>query len=149
MATTTVSDYVIWTRHVHGDAELVSRILAMWAGQTLQLEVDGVSGTWRKMDDGADGRPTPGLRPLGAAQGHWRGLFKTRRGDIVSLRAAQPHGGVSESSLQERRARLVAPPRGRTQEERDAAFRNFLELARQGYRSDGPYGSRDELHDRE
>ena len=56
MATTTVSDYVIWAKHIHGDPELVARIHALWAGQTIELEVDGLRGTWRKMDDGADGR---------------------------------------------------------------------------------------------
>ena len=55
MASTTVSDYVIWAKHIHDDPELVARVLNMWAGETLQLEVDGVRGTWRKMDDGADG----------------------------------------------------------------------------------------------
>jgi hypothetical protein len=62
MATTTVSDFVIWTKHIHGDPGLTARIHELWAGQTIELEVDGLTGTWRKMDDGSDGRPTPGIR---------------------------------------------------------------------------------------
>jgi len=149
MASTTVSDYVIWAKHIHDDPELVSRVLAMWAGETIQLEVDGVRGTWRKMDDGADGRPTPGLRPVGSAQEVWRYLYKRRRGEVVSLKVVESASGVSEASEAERRERLIFPPLGKTQEERDAALHALLNAWRQGYRSDGPYGPRDELYDRE
>jgi hypothetical protein len=149
MASTTVSDYVIWAKHVHDDPELVQRVLAMWAGETIQLEVDGVRGTWRKMDDGADGRPTPGIRPVGAAQEVWRYLYKRRRGEVVSLKVIEGSPGVSEASEAERRERLLFPPLGKTQEERDAALDRILNGWRLGYRSDGPYGPRDELYDRE
>ena len=149
MATTTVSDYVIWARHIHDDPELVARVLSLWAGQTLQLEVDGVRGTWRKMDDGADGRPTPGIRPIGSAREVWRYLYKRRRGEVVSLKLVEPHPGVAEASDAERRERLIFPPLGKTQEERSAALKRLLEFDKLGYRSDGPYGPRDELYDHE
>jgi len=150
MATTTVSDYVIWAKHIHDDVELQARIHDMWAGQTIQLEVDGVRGTWRKMDDGSDGRPTPGIRPIGAAQEVWRYLFKRRRGEVVTVRVIEPDSGVSEASEAERRARLLFPPLGKTEAERKAALEAFLTLAREsGLRSDGPYGPRDELYDRD
>lgn len=147
MATATVSDFVIWTKHIHGDPELTARIHAMWAGETIQLEVDGVRGVWRKMDDGADGRPTPGIRPIGAMQVVWRSLYKRRRGEAVTIRPVETQGGVAEA---EQRPRLVFPPLGKTEEERQAALERFLALGREGkYRSDGPYGPRDELYDRE
>ena len=149
MASTTVSDYVIWAKHIHDDPELAQRVLSMWAGETIQLEVDGVRGTWRKMDDGADGRPTPGIRPVGAAQEVWRYLYRRRRGEVVSLRVVETRPGVSEASEAERRERLLFPPLGKTQEERDAALQELLNFDKLGYRSDGPYGPRDELYDRE
>jgi hypothetical protein len=148
MASTTVSDYVIWTKHVHDDPELVRRILAMWAGQTIQLEIDGVRGTWRKMDDGSDGRPTPGIRPIGAAQEVWRHLFKRRRGEVVSLKVVELNRGVSEASDAERRERLIFPPLGKTQEERDAALAALLDGWRQGYSSEGRTMTREEMHER-
>jgi hypothetical protein len=149
MASTTVSDYVIWAKHIHDDPELAQRVLAMWAGETIQLEVDGVRGTWRKMDDGADGRPTPGIRPVGAAQEVWRYLYRSRRGEVVSLKVVETQGGVSESAQEENRARLVFPALGKTPEERQAALERLLNGWRLGYRSEGPYGPRDELYDRE
>jgi hypothetical protein len=150
MASTTVSDYVIWAKHIHDDPELVQRVLAMWAGETIQLEVDGVRGTWRKMDDGADGRATPGIRPVGAAQEVWRYLFKRRRGDVVSLIVLDEQHGVAEESLADRRARLLFPPLGKTEAERAAALDAFLAIGREGrWRSEGPYGPREELYDRE
>jgi hypothetical protein len=150
MATTTVSDHVIWAKHIHDDPALVEQVLGLWTGQTIELEVDGVRGTWRKMDDGADGRPTPGIRPVGSAREAWRGLFKHRRGEVVSLAAIETNFGVAEASAVERRAKLVFPPLGKTEAERNAALEAFLALGREGdWRSDGPYGSRDELYDRE
>jgi hypothetical protein len=148
MASTTVSDYVIWAKHIHDDPDLVQRVLAMWAGETIQLEVDGVRGTWRKMDDGADGRPTPGMRPVGSAQEVWRYLYKRRRGEVVSLRVIEPSPGVSEASEAERRERLIFPPLGKTQEERDAALAALLDAWRQGYSSEGRTMTRDEMHER-
>jgi hypothetical protein len=147
MATTTISDYVIWIRHIHGDQELTARIHAMWAGDTIRLEVDGVRGVWRKMDDGADGRPTPGIRPVGAMQVVWRSLYKRRRGETVTIRPLETQGGVAEETP---RPRLVFPPLAKTEEARRAAWSEFTAFLRAGgYRSDGPYGPRDELYDRD
>ena len=148
MAATTVSDYVIWAKHIHDDPELAQRILAMWAGQTIHQEVDGVGGTWRKMNDGGDGRPTPGIRPIGAAQEVWRDLFKRRRGEVVSLKLIESNSGVAEASEAERRAKLISPPLGRTKEERDAALAALLDAWRLGYSSEGRTMSRDEMHER-
>jgi len=149
MATTTVADYVIWAKHVHGDRGLAEKILSMRAGETVELEVDGRAGLWRKMDDGADGRPTQGVRPVGAARLVWRDLFTARRGETVELRVTPTAGDDAQREEAKRRARLVAPPLGRTEAERKAAFRAVLDLKRHGYRSRGPYGPRDELHERE
>jgi len=149
MATTTVSDYVIWAKHIHDDPELVERVRSMWAGQTIRLEVDGVRGTWRKMDDGADGRPTPGLRPVGAAQEVWRYLFKHRRGEVVVLKVIEDApGGMAEDPAVAQGGALLFAPLGRTAEEREAALAALLDGARQGYSSDGRAMTRDEMHAR-
>jgi hypothetical protein len=49
--------------------------------------IDGFRGKWVKMADGKDGRPTPGMKPVGEAKDHWHG-FQTSRGKIVSIEAA-------------------------------------------------------------
>jgi hypothetical protein len=148
MATTTVSDYVIWAKHIHGDPQLVARVHALWAGETIELEVDGLRGIWRKMDDGADGRQTPGVRPIGAAQVVWRSLFKRRRGEVVTIREALSSGGVGEASDAERRSPLLFPPLGKTKEERRAALERLLNGWRQGYSSEDRTMTRDEMHER-
>jgi hypothetical protein len=149
MATTTVSNYVIWAKHIHGDPQLVARIHELWAGQTIELEVDGAPGTWRKMDDGADQRPTPGVRPIGAAREAWRALYLRRRGAAVTIRETAPHAGVAETAETDRRGPLLFPPLAETEAERQAALERLLNGWRLGYRSDAPYGPRDELYDRE
>jgi len=150
MATTTVSDFVIWTKHIHGDGHLAARVAGLRAGEILNLEVDGVEGPWRKMDDGKDGRPTPGLRPVGRAQELWRELYKTRRGDVVSLAEPSASGSGVEAHGAVFEARLVSAARRieRTDESRRAALEAFLALAGQGWKSEGRTLTRDELHER-
>lgn len=137
MTHTTVSDVVIWAKHLGGAPR--ERVLALRPGELLTLRVNGVPGPWRKMDDGRDGRPTPGIRPMGPAAELWRKLYRERRGEVVAVEIAD----VSDS-----RSIAICPPTARTEAERQAAIESFLSLAGQGWRSEGPYGSRDELYDR-
>lgn len=140
-AHTEVRDYVIWSKHLHGDLRLPARIEALEAGETIELEVDGVAGTWRKMDQGKDGRPTPGIRPLGSAQAFWRDLYRSRRGAVVSVSLMAERDGV-------RRASVLFPALGRTAEEREGSLEALLAMQGQGWRSDGSGFDRDEAHDR-
>jgi hypothetical protein len=78
-------DYVLWIKHLHGDAALRDELLALPAGAVVNLMVDGMAGTWVKMQDGRGGTPTPGLKALGSARDHWHGLFRARRGAVVEI----------------------------------------------------------------
>ena len=156
MATTTISDYVIWTKHIHDDAVLAERLTSLGEGETIELRIDGVVGTWIKMKKGADGRPTLGLKPLGRTQSFWNELFKSRRGEVVSLvYDAEAATGVVEAdappfrhagaamNLDSAIGRLV-----RTQADRDAALSALLDGAKGGWRSEGRTMTRDEMHER-
>jgi hypothetical protein len=91
MSVVEARDYVLWPKHIYGNPSLRDELLALEAGALVALEVDGVQGTWVKMEDGKDGTPTPGLKALGAARTHWHGLFKTKRGAVVTItKLAQP-----------------------------------------------------------
>lgn len=144
MALTTVTDFVIWTKHIHGDAALAARIADLGPGETIDLRVAGEAGVWRKMDDGKDGRPTPGLRPLGKARDTWRRLYRSQRGRTVSLEVAD---GMEDTGAAFIGAIAVSPPQA-TSADRQAALQAFLDLAGQGWRSQGRRVSRDELHER-
>jgi len=154
MATTTVSDYVIWTKHIHGDAGLADDIARLAAGETIDLRIDSVDGTWRKMDDGRDGRPTSGLRPLGRTLTFWNGLYKSRRGDVVSLeRLDIEAAGFREADAPAYRSAgsAAASTPGklvRSEADRRAALSALLSAANEGWRSDGEAMTRDEMHDR-
>ena len=53
-----------------------------------RLIVDGETGTWVKMNDGKDGAPTPGLKPLGPARTRWHRLFRNQPGAVVRVALA-------------------------------------------------------------
>jgi len=85
MSVVEVRDYVLWAKHVHGNPSLRDELLALAAGSVVTLKVDGVVGTWVKMDDSPTGDPTPGLKALGNARDHWHRLFREKRGTVVEI----------------------------------------------------------------
>ncbi|HRH21479.1 MAG TPA: hypothetical protein PLE81_12685 [Brevundimonas sp.] len=139
-AQTEIRDFVIWHKHLHGDPTLAARVAALRPGQTIRLAVDGVAGSWRKMDQGKDGRPTPGIRPLGAAQQFWRELYKSRRGAVVSVSLIDDADGGTDAHFEAR------PDISST--ERDAALSALLAMRGQGWASDGTPFDRDTAHER-
>ncbi|MBL0947256.1 hypothetical protein [Brevundimonas sp.] len=140
MAHTTVSDFVIWTKHIHGDPAIERAILALEEGEAIRLRVAGAAGAWTRMKDGKDGRPTPGIRPIGAAKDFWRELYSSRRGDVVDIEVISEDAGLGAP----RETRLI----DRSPESRLAAIEAFLGLSGQGWRSEGRSVSRDEMHER-
>ena len=134
MAQTAVKDVVIWAKHIHGADGVRDRLLALGGGEAIDLVVDGWRGPWVRMKDGVDGRPTPGLRPVGRTRAFWSELFATRNGDMVPIEIAP---AAAQAEPQPR-----APPSFR------AAARAALLRGLSGYSSQGPRLSRDELHDR-
>lgn len=80
-----VRDHVLWVRHIAGGAELKTWLEQIPAGASIRLIVDGVAGDWRKMDDGKDGRPTPGFKPVTEpGRSRWYDL-QDRRGALVAF----------------------------------------------------------------
>jgi hypothetical protein len=143
MANTLVCDHVLWAKRVSGDARLVDRILRMDEKDTIALVVDDIPGIWEKMANDANGRPTSGLKPVGAMKNVWGSLYRDRRGEVVDIRWGET--GPASAPM----SRIpIEPPLARTEVEREAAWNAFLSLAGKGWRSEGPYGPRDELYDR-
>ena len=79
-----VRDDVLWANHIHGNDPLKTEITELSAGCLIELEIDGFLGTWEKMADGKDGRPTFGIKPRGPAQTRWHEL-QARRGACVPI----------------------------------------------------------------
>ncbi len=79
-----IRDNVIWAKHLKRDPSLHDEIVALGENEILRLRVDGIVGTWAKMRSGSDGRPTLGIRPVGAMASVWARLQK-RRGEKVRL----------------------------------------------------------------
>ena len=79
-----VRDHALWAKHVFGNDLLKEKIESLTGGSLIELVVDDFVGTWAKMNDGTDGRPTPGIKPIGKAREHWHTL-QERRGELVSI----------------------------------------------------------------
>ena len=74
MSIVEVRDYALWAKHIHGNERLKEKIIGLSQGDLVELIVDGWRGTWVKMEDGKDGRPTAGLKAVGTARQKWHGM---------------------------------------------------------------------------
>ncbi|KQY20890.1 hypothetical protein ASD32_05715 [Rhizobium sp. Root483D2] len=83
-----ISDIAIWIKHVE-NPQLRARLKALPDEEFINLETDGVIGRWVRMKSGKDGRPTEGIRPDGNMKKVWNDWYKTRRGELVSIREVQ------------------------------------------------------------
>ena len=85
MAYVEISDDTIWAKQIEGGKALKERILALAPGEIIELEVDGIVGSWEKMRNGRDGRVTTGIKPIGPMKEIWQRL-QARRGKVVEVR---------------------------------------------------------------
>ena len=80
-----IRDDAIWAKHIEGYPALVSRILDLPENASILLLIEGTPVRFVKMRDGADGRPTAGLRPADAdAKRFWHEM-QSRRGEPVEI----------------------------------------------------------------
>lgn len=103
MAHVRLNDDAIWVRGIEGDATLREHLLALSPGETTELEVDGIVGTWERMRDGRDGRPTKGIRPVGPMRQAWKAM-QSRRGELLPVRRVarvDPYLALVQSTLEE------------------------------------------------
>jgi len=80
-----VRDHALWVDDIHGGTDLQQRIRDMREGETIDLVVEGVAGTWRRLRDGAGGRSAPGIQAEGEAQSKWHELRNERRGGLATV----------------------------------------------------------------
>ena len=71
MARVRIVDDSVWFRHIDGDEPLRQRLQSLKAGDAIDLSVDGVRGRWVRMQDGRDGRPTLGIKPVADMKDVW------------------------------------------------------------------------------
>jgi hypothetical protein len=90
MAIIRIEDVCIWLRHVEGDQALRDRLASLRDGELVILDIDGVSSAWRKMAQGGNAAPTPGLKPAtDLTREWWREQFEKRKGETVTIKETQ------------------------------------------------------------
>jgi len=85
MAYVKIRDDTLWANHIEGGKVLKDRILSLASGEVIELEVDGVVGSWEKTRVGKDGRPQQSIKPIGNMKTVWK-RFQARRGEVVEVR---------------------------------------------------------------
>jgi hypothetical protein len=95
MPTMIISDHTIWTKHIENGENLVRRLSSLEANAPIRLRIDGKPVLFRKMRNGADGRPTPGVRPDEAFKDFWNDLYRNRRGQRIDV---EPDEGPQPNS---------------------------------------------------
>jgi hypothetical protein len=79
-----IRDSVLWLRHL--DGVLRAPLEKLPQHTPVVLEIDGTRIEFAKMANGADGRPTHGLKPVGLSREHWKRFWPARAGEVVSVR---------------------------------------------------------------
>jgi hypothetical protein len=85
MAVVAIRDDTIWVNHIEGGKVLKERIASLPPGDVIELEVDGIVGSWEKTQVGKDGRPQQSIKPLGNMKTVWK-RFQSRRQERVEIR---------------------------------------------------------------
>lgn len=88
MAHLEIRDDTIWANHIQGGKGLKERILSLAPGEVIELEVDGIVGSWEKTRVGKDGRPQQSIKPIGNMKTVWK-RFQARRREVVEIREAR------------------------------------------------------------
>lgn len=91
MARVLINDHTIWLKHIESE-RIARRLTSLKPNAPVALRIEGKPVLFRKMRDGADGRPTPGLRPDEAFKDFWNALYRERRGEKVEIDLGEePH----------------------------------------------------------
>jgi len=80
-----IRDDTIWAKHIEGGKGLKDRIFSLAPGEVIELEVDGIVGSWEKTRIGKDGRPQQSIKPVGNMKKVWK-RFQSRRREVVEIR---------------------------------------------------------------
>lgn len=142
-----IRDYSLWVKHIRGNEELSRALEALHPGELVHLSVGGYKGVWQKKENGSNGLPTPGLKPLGEMRERWFRWFKERRGEMVKI---ELDGEIARNSARTRRpaARIPLEYPTASKAEQEAAWAALQADMNAGWRSEEPYGPRDELYER-
>ena len=80
-----ITDFVVWFKNVHSE-DLLRRLNALEPDEMVTLDAESVVGQWCRMKASPDGRPTPGIRPVGTMKAVWGEWYRNRRGERITLR---------------------------------------------------------------
>ncbi len=87
MSVIKVEDVCIWTKHIEGNDALKTRLFVMDEGTIVVLKIGSSSGSFRKMRQGENPNPTPGLRPAcDATNDWWKSIYAQNKGKRLPIR---------------------------------------------------------------
>jgi hypothetical protein len=90
MATLLCNDDAIWFKHIDADSNILALLSQLPAGTRIAMNIEGITGSWQRMADGKDGRPTLGLKPVGATVEAWKKVRAKRSKERLNFRIIAP-----------------------------------------------------------
>jgi hypothetical protein len=96
VATFLNNDDAIWLKNVNADHNTIALLRQLPGGARIKIEVEGTQGEWERMQDGRDGRPTLGLKPVGRTLDFWKSM-KPRRGEHLDFKIIDPRDTYLEA----------------------------------------------------
>jgi hypothetical protein len=86
MGYVTICNHSIWLKHIENAPQIVTKIESLAPNAPITLQIEDKPVIFRKMRDGADGRPTRGIRPDESFKNYWNQLFQRRSGEKVEIK---------------------------------------------------------------
>lgn len=87
MSTIKIADICLWPAHIDGNPELRERLISLADGELVVLKIGKTSGTFRKMVQGKNPRPTSGLKlACDATRAWWTVMFSEQKDARLPIR---------------------------------------------------------------
>ena len=82
-----IEDECIWLKHIVGNDDLNARLAELPDGEIVVLRIGNMSGAFRKMAQGKNPAPTPGLKPAcDTTSMWWRGVYTSSKGQSLPIK---------------------------------------------------------------
>ena len=101
-------DDVLWLKHIMGDTQLVAHLAGVPDGSQHRFAIGSRKGTFQKMEQGKNPRPTPGFKPVGEIKDWWQDTRWTAGGTVVPFSYLGPEESQGSAAIDDKLGLAIA-----------------------------------------